>query len=70
MRELHHAAAMHNTLRMIMAKLTLLCWHLFVTYFVGAGQPDLKLCRRLLKPLIRDYPNASFVFKYLIFLSL
>ncbi|KAI6184421.1 hypothetical protein M3Y97_00594400 [Aphelenchoides bicaudatus] len=57
MQELHHASAMVNTLRMVMSRLALLAWHLFITYFVGAGQPDLPLCKRLLKPLIRDYPN-------------
>lgn len=61
MRELSHAAFMNDTLRMVMARLTLLCWHLFITYFVGAGQPDLALCKRLLAPLIRNYPKVTSV---------
>lgn len=59
MQELNHAAEIPNTLRTVMARLTLVSWHLFVTYFIGAGQPDLPLCKRLLTPLIRDYPNVS-----------
>lgn len=58
MQELHHAANIPNTLRTVMARMTLICWHLFITYFIGAGQPDLPLCKRLLAPLIRDFPNV------------
>lgn len=61
MHELHTAAAMHNTLRMFMARLTLICWHLFISYFIGIGQPDIPLCKRLLAPLIRDFPNVCII---------
>lgn len=59
MQELNRAAGIPNTLRTVMARLTLICWHLFITYLIGTAQPDLPLCKRLLAPLIRDYPNVS-----------
>ncbi|KAI6196619.1 hypothetical protein M3Y94_01131000 [Aphelenchoides besseyi] len=61
MKQLHGAATITGTLRTVMARLVLLAWHLFVTYFIGAGQPDLRLCERLLIPLARDFPNGTII---------
>ncbi|KAI6226206.1 hypothetical protein M3Y99_01320300 [Aphelenchoides fujianensis] len=61
MQQLHAAASITGTLRTVMARLVLLAWHLFVTYFIGAGSPDLPLCERLLKPLARDFPNGTII---------
>lgn len=58
MMELQFAALIPNTLRTTMAALSLLSWHLFVTYVIGIGQPDLALCRKLLQPLTERYPNV------------
>ncbi|KAH7723088.1 Protein C32D5.6 [Aphelenchoides avenae] len=61
MTELMLAAEMQHTLRGPLVSLSLLAWNLVVTYLVGVGQPDLDLCRRLLRPLIQNYPNGAVV---------
>lgn len=58
--ELKLAAFSINTLRAPLASLTLLVWNLIVIYFLGAGLPDLKLCRNLMKSLIENYPNVNY----------
>uniref|UniRef100_A0A914E5Y7 Tetratricopeptide repeat protein 39B n=1 Tax=Acrobeloides nanus TaxID=290746 RepID=A0A914E5Y7_9BILA len=41
--------------------MVLLCWHLIATFFVGGDNPDIPLCKRLLAPLIENYPNGAII---------
>ena len=59
MLELHLASLMKGNLRNPLSAMVLLCWHLIATFFVGGDNPDLPLCRRLLAPLIENYPNVG-----------
>lgn len=59
MLELHLAALMKGNLRSPLSSMVLLCWHLIATFFVGGDNPDIPFCKRLLAPLIENYPNVS-----------
>ena len=64
MQQLVTAASIPNTLRTVTAQLTLLGWHLFVTYILGVGAPNLRLCHRILRPLIANFPNVCLFYAY------
>uniref|UniRef100_A0A915EQV1 Tetratricopeptide repeat protein 39B n=1 Tax=Ditylenchus dipsaci TaxID=166011 RepID=A0A915EQV1_9BILA len=63
MMELHMSASMSDTMRSPLVCMVLLAWYLVVTYLVGAGcqKSDLSMCRQLLAPLIKSYPDGAIV---------
>ncbi|VDM38776.1 unnamed protein product [Toxocara canis] len=61
MYELHTCASMTGTLRATLCSLVLLSWHLIALFIVGAANPDINICERLLSPLIANYPQGAIV---------
>lgn len=58
LRELNIGSSMGDSLRGPLCSLILLSWHLIFNYVIGTGDSDLEMCRKLLQPLIRNYPKV------------
>uniref|UniRef100_A0A7E4VQ28 TPR_REGION domain-containing protein n=1 Tax=Panagrellus redivivus TaxID=6233 RepID=A0A7E4VQ28_PANRE len=61
MEELHLASQIEGTLRHPIVCLSLLSWHLIAVFFIGASDPDIGLCERLMRPLTIKYPNGAII---------
>ncbi|CEF60053.1 Tetratricopeptide-like helical domain and Outer membrane protein, IML2, mitochondrial/Tetratricopeptide repeat protein 39 family and Tetratricopeptide repeat-containing protein [Strongyloides ratti] len=61
MEELLKASEMTKTLRQPLVCIYLLSWHLIGTFILENGNTDIKLCEKLLKPLLHDYPDGAII---------
>uniref|UniRef100_F1L255 Tetratricopeptide repeat protein 39B n=1 Tax=Ascaris suum TaxID=6253 RepID=F1L255_ASCSU len=59
--ELHECISMSGTLRATLCSLVLLSWHLIAVFLVGAANPDIDICEKLLAPLNNSYPQGAIV---------
>uniref|UniRef100_A0A915AU17 Tetratricopeptide repeat protein 39B n=2 Tax=Parascaris univalens TaxID=6257 RepID=A0A915AU17_PARUN len=59
--ELQECTSMTGTLRATLCSLVLLSWHLIAEFLVGAANPDIDICQKLLSPLNNSYPQGAIV---------